>query len=125
MRPRLHIELVTTQAREDAAAEFLAGFGCQLHEGHRPIRIIRRGQDFIGVSQVLTAPLHLTCWSPDRSHRDIIEGINSLRMMGEGYTPGGVSYCTAHDNGQPFTAEILAKLGFQDTGLRVFVSKPD
>lgn len=122
MRPRLHIELVTTHERAAAAAEFLEGFGCELQPGHQPLRIIRRGDEMIGVSQIIAAPIHVTCWSPQRSHRDVVEGINALRLMQEGSTPGGATYCTAHDDGHPFTTQVMGQLGFQDTGLRIFVS---
>lgn len=123
MRERIHIELCTTPAQVEEAFAFLRQQNHEPVPWALPIRIVRRGQVVIGVTQ--EHPVLLTCWSVDKdtcSPRDISEGTNAVRLLMEGTSKHGAVYAASLESAPMFSA--MEKLGFEKTGLYLFVSTP-
>lgn len=126
MRERLHIELCTTTPQVEEAFAFLKDQDHEPVDWALPIRIIRRGQVVIGVTQELSnVPVLMSCWNRDKavcSSRDIAEGTDAIRLLLEGTTKHGAVYAACPTHSPMFNA--MEKLGFEKTGLCMFLSTP-
>lgn len=125
MRDRIHIQLVTTEAEYLEARDFLRTFAHELIPGARPIRIVRRGEKIIAVSQIMTAPMHVMSWSTDPavcSPRDVLDGCDAIRAMEEGYSEHGAAYALIQEDSN-FDESVMDKIGFTYSRLRLFTSQ--
>lgn len=103
-----------------ADLEIVKGFAKDMgHEltGKYPVMVARAGEKFVGYVEAINVPVLLTAWVKD-APKECVEAIKKLKHWQE--VPNGT--CLALCSAESPLHELMPRLGFEDTGLKLFKS---